>query len=273
MAAETWVAHDDQVGRPEPAGTRRRRRRFGDRPAVPNPRALVGGLLLAVAAVGTFLTWHAAAGTPDTTYVVARRAVRVGERLARDDLALAGAELPGGLAGGAFDDPEVVVGRVVLGPIGEGELVQASQLSTPGAAPATVEVAFSVPRDRALDGALVGGDRVDVFVTYDDRTQLVVARAQVLAVGGAEATGLADVGEVTVTLGLADDQPRAELIHASRAGDVTLVRSTQADVAVDPADEVYAPPVAGSAGASGAAGSAGFAGFGGAAGASGGRSS
>src|SRR5262245_26577003 len=100
MAAETWVGHDDRSGRPEPGGDRLRRRRFGDRPAVPNPRALVGGLLLAVAAVGTFLTWHSAAGTPDTTYVVARRSVRVGERLTGDDVALAGAELPGGLAAG-----------------------------------------------------------------------------------------------------------------------------------------------------------------------------
>lgn len=241
MAAETWTSEDVRARDHEPVETRAPRRRFGDRPVVPNGRALAGGLLLAIAAVGTFLTWQAAAGTPDTTYVVTRRAVSAGERLGPDDVALAGAELPRGLATGAFDDPDDVVGRVVLGPIGEGELVQASQLSTPGRAPATVEVAFSLPRDRAVDGALVGGDRVDVFVTYDDRTQLVVAQAQVLAVGGGDTAGLADVGQVTVTVALPDTGPRAELIHAARAGEVTLVRSTQADAPAEPADEVYTP--------------------------------
>jgi Flp pilus assembly protein CpaB len=240
MAEQTTMSDDRTVAR---AGRRggATRRRFGERAVLPNGRALLGGLLLALAAVGTFLTWQWAAGTPDTTYVVTRHPLRAGQRLGEDDLALAAADLPGALAVHAFADPASVVGRVVLGPVGEGELVQASQLSDASSAPSTVEVALSLPRDRALDGALQPGDRVDAFVTYDDRTLLVVARAQVLAISGGDAAAIGDLGQVTVTVALPDTQPRAELVHAARRGEVTLVRSTQADADVDPGSEVFVP--------------------------------
>jgi Flp pilus assembly protein CpaB len=203
------------------------RRRVLTRPVLPSGRALVGGLLLAVSGVATFAAWQQASGAPDHAYVVARHPLPPGARLTADDLEVVPLDLPGSVAGGAYGEVGAVVDRVTLGPVGEGELVQAAQLSDAASAAALVEVSFAVPRDRALDGRLRSGDRVDVFVTYDDYTAAVVEGAEVVAVGDTS-TSLGVAGDVTVTLALDAAGRRAELVHAVRAGEVTLVRSTHA---------------------------------------------
>jgi Flp pilus assembly protein CpaB len=218
------------------------RRRIAARPVLPSGRALVGGLLLAVSGVATFGAWQRASGTPDHAYVVARHPLAPGARLTADDLEVVRLDLPHAVAGSAFDDVGAVVDRVTLGPVGEGELVQAAQVSDAASATALVEVSFAVPRDRALDGRLRSGDRVDVFVTYDDYTAAVVEGAEVVAVGDTSTT-LGTAGDLTVTLALDAAGRRAELVHAVRAGEVTLVRSTQA-VERPPSPGVVATPSA-----------------------------
>ena len=209
--------------RPEPAPRRRIERPH----RLPGGRAVVGGLLVALAGVGTLVAWQQASGTPDARYAVATRALRPGEALAAGDVRLVPVDLPRGVAGGAFRDADAVAGRVALGPIAEGELVQAGALSEPGSGVPTAEVSFALARDRALDGRLASGDLVDVFVTVDAGTSLVAERVQVVTVtdGGASfATG----AELTVTLALTDPAVRDDLIQAVRAGEVTLVRATHA---------------------------------------------
>jgi hypothetical protein len=168
---------------------------------------------------------------------------------------------------------------VTLGPVGAGELVQATQLSDAAAAKALVEVSFALPRDRALDGRLRSGDRVDVFVTYDDYTAAVVDGAEVVTVADDAGSALGPAGDVTVTLALEAASRRAQLVHAVRAGEVTLVRSTQSverapatgvvrtpsspPAAEKPGDVFRPDPAAGSAGSGGSNGSNGSAGAGG----------
>jgi Flp pilus assembly protein CpaB len=203
------------------------RRRIERPHRLPGGRAVVGGLLVALAGVGTLVAWQQASGTPDARYAVATRALRPGEALAAGDVRLVPVDLPRGVAGGAFRDADAVAGRVALGPIDEGELVQAGALSEPGSGVPTAEVSFALARDRALDGRLASGDLVDVFVTVDAGTSLVAERVQVVTVtdGGASfATG----AELTVTLALTDPAVRDDLIQAVRAGEVTLVRATHA---------------------------------------------
>lgn len=212
------------------------RRRLIARPALPSARAVVGGLLLAVAAVVTFTTWQGAAATPDTSYAVASRALHPGERLGATDVRLVPVELASRLTGQAFTRPDDVVGRIALGPIGEDELIQQGQLSEAASAVPLVEVSFALPRDRALDGQLRSGDRIDVFATYDDRTEEVVRGAQVVGLGGGEGPSLAPTDQVTVTVALEDVGRRAELVHAVRAGEVTLVRSTHSAATAETAD-------------------------------------
>jgi Flp pilus assembly protein CpaB len=217
------------------------RRRIAGRPVLPSGRALVGGLLLAVSGVVTFAAWQQASGVPDRSYVVAERSLAPGERLTADDLALVRLDLPGRVAGGAFGDVDAVVGRVTLGPVGAGELVQTAQVSAEASPTPLVEVSFALPRDRALDGRLRSGDRVDVFVTYDDYTAAVVDGAAVVSVGDASGAALGPAGEVTVTLALEAAGRRAQLVHAVRVGEVTLVRSTQAVERAPAAGEVRTP--------------------------------
>jgi Flp pilus assembly protein CpaB len=227
------------------------RRRIAARPVLPSGRALVGGLLLAISGVATFAAWQQATGVPDHVYVVARRPLHPGERLTADDLGLVRLDLPSGLAGAAFGDVDAVVDRVTLGPVGAGELVQATQLSDSAAKRALVEVSFALPRDQALDGRLRSGDRVDVFATYDDYTSLVVEGAEVVAADGGGSAGLGPDPEITVTLALDAAGRRAPLVHAVRAGEVTLVRSTQAVERTPPAGAVTRTPLGSSPAASG----------------------
>jgi Flp pilus assembly protein CpaB len=202
-------------------------RRVLDRPALPSARAVVGALLVTLSSVITFVAWQRASAGADRSYLVARRPVVPGERLGPGDLRSLPLELPAGLAASAFRDVDGLVGRVALAPIGEGELIQASQVSQEGSAPPMVMVAFALPRDRAVDGRLRSGDLVDVFVTYPDQTTAVATGVPVVALGESGG-GLTGGGDLTVTLALDARQPRAELIHAVRAGEVTLVRSTGA---------------------------------------------
>ena len=230
-AATTGSGREDPaVGASRLAGGRRR---VLGRPLVPNTRAIVGGLLLALSGVATFMAWEHAAHTPHQSFVVAARSIDPGERLAPSDLRLSAVDLPRGVAAGAFADPAALIGRVALGPIGEAELVQASQLSEGRVAAPGVELAFALPTDRAVDGQLRSGDRVDVYVTYPEQTAVVGAGVEVVRVAGAAGEGFSSAGQtVTVTLGVpvSDDASRnlTELVHAVRAGEVTLVRSTDA---------------------------------------------
>jgi hypothetical protein len=133
---------------------------------------------------------------------------------------------------------------VALGPIGEGELVQVSGLSEPGGAEPAAEVSLALDRDRAVDGRLRSGDLVDVFVTYDDRTEAVVERARVVGVSDTGGASFTAGSQITVTLALADAAQRAPVIHAVRAGEVTLVRSTHLPAPSAPAPQATTSPAA-----------------------------
>jgi Flp pilus assembly protein CpaB len=234
MAGAVAVRDDEETASAAP------RRRITPRPVLPSGRAMVGGLLLAVAVVGTFSTWRSATGAPSTAFVVARRALQPGDRLTADDVRLVPAELTSGAADHAFATADAVAGRVVLGPIGESELIQRSQVGEVGSAEPRVELSFALPRDRAVDGRLHNGDRVDVFATYDDHTAEVVQGARVIGVGSDQGSSLAADVQVTVTLALDDTTRRAELVHAARAGEVTLVRSTRSGASTD-GSEAFRP--------------------------------
>lgn len=202
------------------------RRAIGPRPGLPGARAIVGGLLIAVAGVCTFVAWHQATGTAGRPYAVAARPIHPGESLTADDIRLEPLGLPDGLSAAAFTDGAGIEGRVALGPIGEGELVQRGQVSDVAAAGPAAELSFSIARDRAVDGRLRAGDLVDVFVTDDERTTAVAEGIQIVDVGERGDGSFSTTGELTVTVAITDPSLREALIQAVRVGEVTLVRST-----------------------------------------------
>jgi Flp pilus assembly protein CpaB len=221
------MAGETDPSRERPVAVGESRRHVLDRSRLPSGRAAVGGLLLALSSLATFVAWERASGMPDQSYVVTERPLAPGERPGPEDLRLTPIDLPDSVAAVAFQDVDAVVGRVALGPIGAHELVQAGQVSEGQFGERASEVSFALPRDRALDGRLRSGDLVDVFATFAEGTTVVAEAVRVVAVSDGRA-GFTDSGEVTVTLALPPEEDQVEVVHAVRAGEVTLVRSTYA---------------------------------------------
>lgn len=194
-------------------------------PGLPGGRAVVGGLLIALAAVGTFVSWRQASSPPRHAYAVSTGPLQPGDPLTADDIRYEHIDLPAGVADRAFDTPADLEGRVLVAPVGEGELLQDGVVSDQGERDPAAEVSLALDRDLAVDGRLQPGDTVDVYATHDDATTAVATGLRVIAVstGGGS---FADGSEVTVTLGLGGVDQQVGVIHAARAGQVTLVRTT-----------------------------------------------
>lgn len=191
---------------------------------LPGGRAVVGGLLMAVAAVGTFVAWGRAGDQEEVSYVVAARPIVPGERLGPSDVQLAPVGVAPTVAG--FTDPDDIVGRVVRGPLAEGELVQPGLLGQETDEDVFAELSFALPRDRAVDGRLGSGDRIDIFVTDQERTRLAATSVPIVTVNEPTGPAATGTGQVVLTVGFDQDVP-AELVHALHAGEVTLVRSVE----------------------------------------------
>lgn len=216
-----------------PAGTRSNGATNGARPlrrrrALPGGRAVVGGFLVALAAVGIFAGYTGA--TADTTdpYLVARRDLPLGHRLTRADLGALPMDLPSPLRARAYRDPAKLVGAVLIGPVSKGELVQSSVVLSGRAGTGDREISFEIESARAVNGQLRRGELVDVLATYgtgaDGYTVLVVGGARVADRSEAQGT-LADDGNEVVTLALPSSTDTMAVAHAVSAGTVTLVRA------------------------------------------------
>ncbi|MBV9951958.1 MAG: hypothetical protein JO291_08405 [Acidimicrobiia bacterium] len=190
---------------------------------------MVGGLLVAIAAVGVFGTLSSASDGPSIEYVVAAHDLPAGRVIAPDDLDTVAVDLAPGLARGAYRDPPSLVGKLVLAPVAEGELVQASAIGR-AVADGVPTVSMSLPAAAALGGDLRPGDLVDAYVTYgsdlEASTELVAASAPVVTVSEPGDDTVGDAGHVQVQLAIADPQARIELVNAVNAGDVTLATVT-----------------------------------------------
>jgi Flp pilus assembly protein CpaB len=200
---------------------------------LPGGRAVLGGVLMAIAAIGVYVTYDQAGSRPTDPIVVAAGAIRVGEVLEAEDLRTVEADLPGSAAAGTFDAVDGLVGHVALGPIAEGEVVQAGSVSDQQATAEVHEVAVSLPRPQIAVGRLKPGERVDVFVTYDARTTTVVRGAEVVEIGADDGGSLTSDRDVTLVIAVPTGDAVAAVVHALRTGDVTVVRSILADATGD----------------------------------------
>lgn len=212
--------------------------RIGTRRDLPGGRAALGGLLVTLAAVGAF-----AAASPDgddgRPTVVAASDLQAGEVLEADDLDVVRASLPGSARG--FSTVGALVGRVVLGPVGAGEVVQASAVTTETAAgTGRREVALTLPPEQVAVGRLRAGDRVDVFVSYDDRTSSIVQGAEVVQLSTGGDRSITSARDVQLVVAVESVDQVAALVHALRMGAVTVVRSTFAEE-VDDQSVTFAP--------------------------------
>jgi Flp pilus assembly protein CpaB len=214
----------------------------GRRSRLPAGRALIGGFLVAAAAVVTFTAYTRASTDHRLGYVVAAQPLQPGERITAADLTTAPMLLPTSLARTrAFRDPSELVGAVAVSAIAAGELVQASEVARVG--PTLRQVSFSIDPARAVGGSLQPGETVAVLATYgsgaDASTLVVVPSAQVVAVSQ-QGSGIGANGAESITLALLSPQDALGLVNAVNAGQVVLVRT---DGAATPAQAYRVPPV------------------------------
>ena len=197
--------------------------------ALPNGRAVVGGLLVAAAMLGVLLASTADGAGSRERFVVARTALTVGSVLTRGDLTLAPMHLSSPLATArAFRDPRRLVGSVVVAPVAAGELVQASAVADK-ATPSDREMSVRVDAHLAVNGRVQLGDVVDVAATFgsgDEAYTVFVVRGATVIARATSGGALGDHGQEVLTLGLASSSDALAVAHAVAAGQVSVVRAT-----------------------------------------------
>ncbi len=186
---------------------------------------------MAVAGVGVFAAYTDATETPTTTFVVAIEPLRAGERIEAAHVRQERGTLPAALRDQSFAEVAEVIGRAALRPMGSGDLLQPSMITDDIGA--GHEVAVMLPRSQLAVGGLKQGDRVDIFVTRDDRTESVVRGVPVVQLDAGGDGSLTSERELTLVVEVSDGASVAALVHAIRTGDVTVVRSTFSEVATE----------------------------------------
>lgn len=211
-------------GSEPPARTVRRRR------GLPGSRAVVGGLLVAAAAVGMFSAASRSAGGPAHSYVVARQELLAGTRLQESDLELAPMELAAGARARAFASAQPLIGATLVSPLGAGELVQSSAVVARKGDTASRELSFTLERGRVGAG-IKQGERADLLATYgtgNDAFTVVVVRQALLVAVDRPRSASGESGPSTVTVAVDDPADALALAHAVQLAKVTLVRATGA---------------------------------------------
>lgn len=199
-------------------------RRVERRVGLPSGRAVVGGLLMALAAVGTFLAYSAATADDTIDVLIAAHSLRIGDTITTADVELVAVDLPSEVRG-LFGNPDAAIGRQVVAAVNQGEFLHASATVSPVDGEESLEVAVSLPGNRAVSG-LAAGERVDIFSTWSgDVTELIAVDARVLEFSGDSGVLLSGSDQVVVRLALADFGQVEAIVHAQAAGDITMIRS------------------------------------------------
>lgn len=198
------------------------------RRALPGGRAVVGGFLVALAAVGVFAGYTGATADTREPYLVARHDLPLGHRITRSDLGTLPMDLPALLRSKVYRDASQLVGATVIGPVSKGELVQASNVLDRPTGGADRQISFSIESARAVNGQLRRGEFVDLLATYgtgaEGYTTAVVRRARV-ADRSATRGSLSDAGDEIITLAVPEAADTLAVAHAVSSGTVTLVRA------------------------------------------------
>jgi Flp pilus assembly protein CpaB len=200
------------------------------RRSLPSGRAVTGGFLVALAALGVFVASRGAGEHRSRSFVVVARDVTAGTTLSPSDLTVSAIDLPDQVAARSFTEPAAVVGQIAVAPLTAGELVESSNLVGGDATDSRVELSLPIERSRAVDGLLQPGEKVDVLATYADggpgETVVVTRDAEVRRVDSGSHTALGATDDTILVLAIADPDEALAVAHASQAGKVTVIRST-----------------------------------------------
>lgn len=205
------------------------RRRITPRRGLPGGRAVVGALLVAVAAVAVFAAYLDAVGGPTDRYLVATEAIAPGTSLA--DAATVDAlfsaialDLSDVLARRAIseDDAAALVGRTIVAALAPGELLQRSALADDTGAGDGHVLSLALPRASALGGSLVVGQRIDLVATSGRGAQATTGYV-VRSVPVVDVVDGPTAGTVLVTVAVRDVAEVQAVGHAQHTADVFVV--------------------------------------------------
>lgn len=210
---------------------------------LPSGRAVVGGLLVASAALGAVAIATSGSGPATVPVVVADGTIEPGALLGPRSVRLVEMALPAELLASTFDDPAELEGTVSRSRLADGELLQdgdvvAATAAQRAAAPAR-EFSLRLDAHRVVAGRLDAGDTVDVLATYgngaDATTSVVLGDARVIAVETSD-DRIAGSQTVLLTLALDAREDTVALAHAVDAASINVVRTTTAtpDEPVEP---------------------------------------
>lgn len=198
---------------------------------LPSGRAVVGGLLVVLAALGAFVVTGREVEDKRLPYLVAAAELPPGHVIGPTDVRPELLDLPPALAQTSVHQSaqEDLIGAVVLGPLGAGELIQRSALTPPGAAGqsnSAVEFSFILPEGRT-PRSLRPGEHVAMLSTTgrdDNAVTTVVVADAIVTDFVVDDEGFASSGDVVVTLAIEDADDVLEAVNAAQATDVTVLR-------------------------------------------------
>lgn len=197
------------------------------RRTLPGGRAVVGGFLVALAAVGVFAGYTNATADTREPFLVARQNLALGHRIVETDLGTLPMDLPALVRSKVYRDPSQLIGAMVIGPVAKGELVQSSDVLAGAGTTAGRQISFAIDSARAVNGQLRRGEFVDVLATYGtgaDGYTLAVVRGARVADRTETRGSLSDRGNEVVTLALPQQADTLAVAHAVSAGTLMLVR-------------------------------------------------
>ncbi len=210
-------------------------RTISPRRGLPNGRALLGALLISIAAVGAYTAATRGSGAPGTRYLVVTSAVAAGQPVRLDDVAFETMDIPADVARSALGSAVGLDAATALRDLRPGEILSIDDLL---AAPvldgvpigAVHELSIPVPLDRT-PGDLVRGDRVTVLSTLrigDTPTTVVALEDAVVVAFDSKSDQLGSTGTGVLTLAIPDADAVVSTAHFAQQGDLTIVRSTRA---------------------------------------------
>ena len=199
---------------------------------IPRHRAVIGGLLIAMAAALAFVAASGGGGVPGRTVIVASRAIAPGTRVAPSDLELRSGPISADLAANGFTDLDELLAATTVAPVGAGEIIQHSAVRTDGGGGSGVGLSFPIDREHALDGDLRPGDTVDVLATFgsglDAETAVLARSVRLAGITTTDATSVTGAGRLVITATFTDTDQLLDVAHAAQSAALTLVRTTGA---------------------------------------------
>lgn len=222
---------------------------------LPSGRAVVGALLVTLAALGAFVLTGREVEDLREPYFVAASNLAPGHVLTPDDVLPQLLDLPRELAASSLhQDAETdLVGAVVLGPVGAGELLQRAGLTPPGIDgqdTSAVEFSFTLPEGRAPRSLRAGEHVAMLSTTGRDENAItrVVVNDAVVTDFTFDDEGFGSTGDVVITLSISGSDDVLQAVNAAQATDVTVLRIPANGLLVLPSTSAIDAPSTGDTG-------------------------